>query len=63
MRRALRWVGIVLAGLIGMVLVAAFVLFLLGRVKLNRTYELPATVALPMSSTSVDYGRHVENAS
>jgi mono/diheme cytochrome c family protein len=52
-------VGIVLAGLIGMVLVAAFVLFLLGRAKLNRTYELPATAALPVSSASVDYGRHV----
>jgi mono/diheme cytochrome c family protein len=59
MRRALKWVGIALTSLIGLIAVVVLVLFLLGRAKLNRIYERPATAALPVSSASVDYGRHV----
>jgi mono/diheme cytochrome c family protein len=59
MRRALKWIGIGLGGLVGLIVAAVVVLFLLGRAKLERTYELPDTAVLPVSSSPVDYGRHV----
>jgi mono/diheme cytochrome c family protein len=61
--RFLRWSGIVLGGLIGMVLIAAVVLYLIGGGRIDKTYTIPAeTIAIPTDQASVDRGRHLATA-
>ena len=59
MRRLLKWIGIVVGSLLGLILVASFFLFLTGNARLNRTYDFPpSTVVLPTDEASLEYGRH-----
>ena len=61
--RFLRWSGIVLGGLIGIVLIAAVVLYLIGGGRIDKTYTIPAeTIAIPTDQASVDRGRHLATA-
>jgi mono/diheme cytochrome c family protein len=61
--RFLRWSGIVLGGLIGMVLIAAVVLYLIGGERIDKTYTIPPEmIAIPTDQTSVDRGRHLATA-
>jgi mono/diheme cytochrome c family protein len=60
MRRLLRWIGIALGGLAGLVIVAYAVLYILSERVLRRTYEVP-TVALsiPTDPASIIEGRRL----
>ena len=59
MIRTLKWVGIVLGGLIGLVLILAVVLFLVGRNRLNNAPEVAtAPVTVADDAESVENGRY-----
>lgn len=59
MTRVFKWIGIVLGSLIGLVLVAGAVLYFMGNVRLNKTYDFPpSTITIPTDAASVEYGKH-----
>lgn len=59
MKKVLKWIGIVLGSLIGLLLSAGAVLFLMGNARLNKTYDFPpSNIAIPTDSASIEYGRH-----
>lgn len=60
MRKVLRWAGIMVGGLLGIVLLAALVLFAVGTSRLNATHEPPdRLVAAAADSASIARGEHV----
>jgi mono/diheme cytochrome c family protein len=59
MRRVLKWVGIVLGSLVGLLLIVGGVLFLMGNARLNKTYNFPATdLEIHTDAESIAYGKH-----
>jgi mono/diheme cytochrome c family protein len=61
--KVLRWIGIVLGGLIGVVLLAAVVLYVIGSGRIDKIYTIPAeTVVLPTDQASLERGRHLATA-
>ena len=59
MRKILKWIGIVLGSLIGLLLVAGVALFLIGQSRLNKTYDVPPTnLTLPTDAASIEFGKH-----
>jgi cytochrome c553 len=60
MRKALKWVGIVLGALVGVVILAVAAIYILSNMRFNKTYDVtPSTVDVPTDSVSVEYGRHL----
>jgi uncharacterized membrane protein required for colicin V production len=43
MKRVIRVIGVVLGSLLGIVLLAAVVLYLIGNARLNKVYDFPAS--------------------
>jgi len=41
MKKVFKWIGIVLGSLVGLILIAALTLFLMGNARLNKMYEFP----------------------
>jgi mono/diheme cytochrome c family protein len=61
--RVLRWIGIVLGSLLGLVLIAAVALYIVGGGRIGRTYAIPAeTIAVPTDQASIERGRHLATA-
>jgi len=59
MKKVFKWIGIVLGSLIGLLLIAGVVLFLIGNARLNKTYDFPpSNITLPTDAASIEYGRH-----
>lgn len=59
MKRVFRWIGIVLGSLIGLVLIAGVVLYVMGNARLNRTYDFPpSNLEIPTDEESIAYGKH-----
>lgn len=59
MKQILKWVGIVLASIIGLVLIAGVVLFLSGNSRLNKVYDIPpSSLTLPTDAASIERGKH-----
>jgi len=59
MKKIFKWIGIVLGSLLGMVLIAGFVFFLIGNAQLNKTYDFPpSNITIPTDETSIEFGRH-----
>ena len=59
MNKAIRIIGIVLGSLIGIVLLAGVVLFLIGNARLNKVYDFPASnITLPQDAASIENGKH-----
>jgi len=59
-KKALKWVGIILGGLVGLVLIAAMVLYAIGSSKLNRTYSYSVEgVTVPTDAESIAHGEHI----
>src|SRR6185436_13040863 len=59
MNRVFRIVGIVLGSLLGIVLVAGVILFLIGNARLNKVYDFPASdIAVPREEAVIEYGKH-----
>jgi mono/diheme cytochrome c family protein len=59
MKKLFKWIGIVLGSLVGLVLVAGLVLFLIGNFHINRTYEFPpSNLTIPTDEASLEFGKH-----
>ena len=60
MRKVLKWVGIVLGSVVGLIVVAALVLFAIGTSRLNKTYKAPDTLVSGFGdSASLARGEHI----
>jgi mono/diheme cytochrome c family protein len=59
MKKVLKWFGIVLVSLIGLVLVVGVVLYLMGDAHLKKTYDFPpSNITIPTDAASIEFGRH-----
>lgn len=59
MKKILKWIGIVLGSLIGLLLVVGTVMFLMGESRFNKTYEFPPSdIVLPTDEASLELGKH-----
>lgn len=59
MKKVLRWIGIVLGSLIGLLLIAGVVLYLMGNARLNKVYDFPpSNIVIPTDAASIEYGKH-----
>lgn len=60
MKRVLKWVGIALAGLVGLLVLASVVLYIVGSNRLNKTYEIHLeTIAIPTGEAAIARGQHL----
>lgn len=63
MRKALKWTGIVLGGLLVLALVVAGGLIVAGGAQLNKRYDVPTeTVSIPTDADTLQRGAHVATA-
>ena len=62
-RKFLKWIGIVIGSLIGLLVLAFVVLYIVGTVKWNRlhgTYDVPVeTIPIPTDQASIVRGEHI----
>ena len=60
MRKVLKWAGIGIGGIIGLVVVVAGVMYAIGTSKVNRTYVVQtAQLTLPTDSAGLARGAHL----
>lgn len=60
MKKVLKWVGIVLVVLLGIVVIAAGVIYFTGQSKFSKTYQVQVeNVAIPADAASVERGKHL----
>jgi mono/diheme cytochrome c family protein len=60
MKKTLKWIGIVLGALIGIILIVAIALFISASVRMNKTYTIQAeTVVFPTDTGSIERGKHL----
>jgi cytochrome c553 len=63
MKRALKWVGYILGGLIALILIAIGTVYAITSLRLSKTYEASvAAVPVPTDPASVERGRHLVDA-
>ena len=63
MKKALKWIGIVLGGLVGLLVLAAVVLYAIGSSRLNKTYDIqPEAITVPTDEAAIARGRHLVEA-
>ena len=61
--KILKWVGITLGGLIGVIIIAAVVLYFIGSSKINKTYDVEVVaVTVPTDDQAIERGRHFVEA-
>lgn len=59
MKKIFKWIGIALGSLIGLLLAAGVVMYLLGNARLNKTYDFPpSNIVIPTDAASIEFGRH-----
>ncbi|HRQ32942.1 MAG TPA: hypothetical protein PLM89_07545, partial [Anaerolineales bacterium] len=59
MKKVLKWIGIVLGSLIGLILLAGIVMIMIGNSRLNKTYDFPpSNITIPTDAASIEYGKH-----
>ena len=60
MKKILKWAGIISGSLIGLILIAASILFFKGSARLNKTYDIPADkIVIPTDAASLEKGKHL----
>jgi mono/diheme cytochrome c family protein len=58
--RALRWIGIGVLCLVGLVLIAVAGVYIASTIRLNKTYQIaPESIAIPSDAASIERGRHL----
>lgn len=63
MKKVLKWVGIVLGGMVGLIAVAAITLYVIGSARLSKTYDIRAeAIAIPNDEAALARGRHLAEA-
>ena len=59
MTRVLKWIGIGVGSLLGLLLVAGVVLFFMGSARLNKTYSFPASnITISADVANIELGKH-----
>lgn len=59
MKVVFKWIGIVLGSLVGLIIVAGLVLFLIGNARLNKVYSFePSNLTIPTDEASIANGKH-----
>ena len=59
MKKVFKWIGIIIGSLIGLALILAVFLYIIGETKLNKTYEFPSSnITVPTDEQSISYGKH-----
>lgn len=59
MKNLFKWIGIVLTALVGMILLAGVLMYLIGNARLNKTYDFPSSdINLPTDAASLELGKH-----
>jgi cytochrome c553 len=60
MRRVFKWVGIVLGGLVGLLVLAVVVLYIIGTAQLNKNHNIQAeAIAIPTDEAALARGEHL----
>ena len=60
MKKIFKWTGIVLGSLVGLILIAAFTMFLIGNARLNKTYAFPpSNLNISTDAASLARGEHI----
>lgn len=60
MRKVLKWIGIILGGLVGLLIVAGVVLYSIGYSNLNKTRQVqPITISIPGDEAALARGEHL----
>ncbi len=60
MDRVLKWIGIVLGGIVGLVLLAGLLGFIISEGRINQTYDVPfEPLAVPTDAASIEEGRRL----
>ncbi|HNB53820.1 MAG TPA: hypothetical protein PK530_17875, partial [Anaerolineales bacterium] len=61
--KILKWIGIVLGGVIGLVVILAGVLFAVGHAKFTKTYDVtPEPVTIPTDAEAIGRGGYLFSA-
>jgi mono/diheme cytochrome c family protein len=56
--KVLKWIGIVLGALVGLVLLVAVILYVMGSSRMSRQYSFPpSNLDIPTDAASIEYGR------
>lgn len=59
MKKVLKWIGIVLGSLIGLILLVGIVMYLRGTSKMSKVYTVePSNLTLPTDAESIEFGKH-----
>lgn len=60
MKKILKWIGIVLGSLIGLLLVAVAALYLMGKARMEKVYDFPPSgIVVPTDEASIARGKHI----
>lgn len=60
MKRVLKWLGIVVGGLIGLLVLALVAAYLISSLRMNKTYEVQAEeIAVPTDAETIAYGKRL----
>lgn len=63
MKRILKWIGIGLGGLVGLLVLALVVFYFLGSARLNKNYDIQVeTIHIPRDEAAITRGRHLSEA-
>lgn len=64
MKKIFKWIGIVLGTLVGLLLVAGVVLYVIGSSRLNKVYDIPDSgIVAPTDAQSIERGKHIAETS
>jgi mono/diheme cytochrome c family protein len=59
MKNVFKWIVIVLGSLVGLIVVAGLVLYLMGNARFKKTYAFPpSNITIPTDAASIEYGKH-----
>jgi mono/diheme cytochrome c family protein len=59
MKKVLKWIGIVLVSLVGLVIIAGFAFYTIGNTRLKKTYDFPpSNITIPTDEASIAFGKH-----
>ena len=60
MRKVLKWIGIILGALVGLLLLADAAVYSISSIRFNRTHDVQIeAVEIPTDEASIEYGKHV----
>ncbi len=60
MKKIFKWIGVVLGSLVGLILIVALTLFLMGNARLHKTYDFPPShLTIPTDAASIAHGQHI----